>query len=94
MQKCAHLVELEKCCQTHILNYFLAKVRFDTAENEPAKNLQNFAKYLQKFEVFENIVQSRGLRGPRRLAARRVQGEQGGVRLSLPRKGRGEPGHS
>ena len=23
--------------------YFLAKFRFDTAENEPAKNLQNFA---------------------------------------------------
>ena len=26
--------------------YFLAKFRFDTAENEPAKNLQNFAKIL------------------------------------------------
>ena len=24
--------------------YFLAKFRFDTAENEPAKNLQTFAK--------------------------------------------------
>ena len=24
--------------------YFLAKVRFDTAENEPAKNLQNLEK--------------------------------------------------
>ena len=24
--------------------YFLAKFRFDTAENEPAKNLQNFQK--------------------------------------------------
>ena len=24
--------------------YFLEKFRFDTAENEPAKNLQNFAK--------------------------------------------------
>ena len=24
--------------------YFLAKIRFDTAENEPAKNLQNFRK--------------------------------------------------
>ena len=40
VQKYANLVELEKCCQTHILNYFLAKFRFDTAENEPAKNLQ------------------------------------------------------
>ena len=25
--------------------YFLAKIRFDTAENEPAKNLQSFAKF-------------------------------------------------
>ena len=25
--------------------YFLAKIRFDTAENEPAKNLQKFAKF-------------------------------------------------
>ena len=25
--------------------YFLANFRFDTAENEPAKNLQNFAKF-------------------------------------------------
>ena len=39
VQKCANRVELEQCCQTHI---FLQKCRFDTAENEPAKNLQNF----------------------------------------------------
>ena len=26
--------------------YFLAKFRFDTAENEPAKNLQNFEKQI------------------------------------------------
>ena len=26
--------------------YFLAKFRFDTAENEPAKNLQKFANFL------------------------------------------------
>ena len=26
-------------------SYFLANFRFDTAENEPAKNLQNFAKF-------------------------------------------------
>ena len=37
MQKYANLVELEKCCQTHI---FLKTFGFDTAENEPAKNLQ------------------------------------------------------
>ena len=33
-EKCATLVDLEKCCKTHI---FLQKVGFDTAENEPAK---------------------------------------------------------
>ena len=26
--------------------YFLAKIRFDTAENEPAKNLQKFANFV------------------------------------------------
>ena len=29
--------------------YFVAKFRFDTAENEPAKNLQNFRKNLMHF---------------------------------------------
>ena len=28
---------------------FLAKFRFDTAENEPAKKLQNFANYFPNF---------------------------------------------
>ena len=27
--------------------YFLAKIRFDTAENEPAKNLQNLQNFAQ-----------------------------------------------
>ena len=31
--------------------YFLAKIGADTAENEPAKNLQNFAKFC-KFANF------------------------------------------
>ena len=39
--------------------YFLAKFRFDTAENEPAKNLQTSAKRLQIFPIFR----SRGHRG-------------------------------
>ena len=30
--------------------YFLAKFRFDTAENEPAKNVQTFSKNLQMFK--------------------------------------------
>ena len=32
--------------------YFLAKFRFDTAENEPAKNLHNFAKKIANFPNF------------------------------------------
>ena len=31
--------------------YFLAKFRFDTAENEPAKKLQNFAKFVSQVEL-------------------------------------------
>ena len=32
--------------------YFLAKFRFDTAENEPANNLQNFRKmHFRKFDL-------------------------------------------
>ena len=33
--------------------YFLAKIRFDTAENEPAKILQNFANFAN-FANFPN----------------------------------------
>ena len=36
--------------------YFLAKIRFDTAENEPAKNLQNF-----KFAEFANFADTNPL---------------------------------
>ena len=42
MQKYANLVDLEKMLSNA---YFLAKIRFDTAENEPAKNLQTFANF-------------------------------------------------
>ena len=42
VQKDANLVELEKILMLSNA-YFLAKFRFDTAKNEPAKNLQNFA---------------------------------------------------
>ena len=33
--------------------YFLAKFGFDTAENEPAKNLQNFSNNFPNFPNFE-----------------------------------------
>ena len=45
MQKCAHLVKLQKCRQEEIVSKFFANFRFDTAENEPAKNLQSFVKF-------------------------------------------------
>ena len=32
--------------------YFLAKIHFDTAENEPAKNLQKLAKF---FKILQNL---------------------------------------
>ena len=46
--------------------YFLAKIRFDTAENEPAKNLQKFAKFWNYFCQFRpiNEVVVRALRAP------------------------------
>ena len=51
---------------------FLAKFRFDTAENEPAKNVQNFAK-------FANIADPKPLTPPLRLdlqlGCRRAQAE-------------------
>ena len=31
--------------------YFVATFRFDTAENEPAKNLQNFAQIMQDLPI-------------------------------------------
>ena len=37
--------------------YFLAKFRFDTAENEPAKNLQNFRKMHFRKMHFRKMAQ-------------------------------------
>ena len=52
--------------------YFLAKFRFDTAENEPAKNLQNSRKmhFSKNAHLVEGGSDLRGddrdgLRGPR-----------------------------
>ena len=36
--------------------YFLAKIRFDTAENEPAKNLQKFCKILQNLPILLTLT--------------------------------------
>ena len=55
--------------------YFLAKFRFDTAENEPAKNLQNFvrksnfAKNNSKIANFPNFANKTAVGRGRRIAA-------------------------
>ena len=74
--------------------YFLAKFRFDTAENEPAKNLQNFAKKIANFPNFADPnpldrapqqrlhdARRRGRGAPRRRAragSRRARADLGG----------------
>ena len=58
--------------------YFLAKFRFDTAENEPAKNLQNFANLpissLAEATVVLDVpdVQCAGVLDPLRVRVERV----------------------
>ena len=44
--------------------YFLAKIRFDTVENEPAKNLQKFAKFLNAAGPRGLLLRGRGLVTP------------------------------
>ena len=44
--------------------YFLAKFRFDTAENEPAKNLQNFAKFANFADPNPLTLTKAGRRSP------------------------------
>ena len=60
--------------------YFLAKFRFDTAENEPAKNLQNFA----------NVPNFAHLVGAARQGLRRIpqdRRERGTALLRVRRRG-------
>ena len=52
--------------------YFLAKIRFDTAENEPAKNFQHFAKKMAAGRTQPTAAAPRGLFGTL-LAAPRSQ---------------------
>ena len=73
--------------------YFLAKFRFDTVENEPAKNMQNFTKNYKICQFREQGVHPRGRHGPdraARLGLRLGRGEgglhrRGRARLALPR---------
>ena len=58
--------------------YFLAKFRFDTAENEPAKNLQNFANF-PNFANPNPILLTLGRRGAG------VEGAPRAVAVGVPR---------
>ena len=53
--KCAHLVDLEKCCKMSIYYYYLVvKIGLNTAENRPLKNCQKLAKMRQKIRINMN----------------------------------------
>ena len=69
--------------------YFLAKFRFDTAENDPAKNLQNFRKmHLSKMHFRKCIEVARRLPAARR----GFPGRGAPAVRELPRRSRGEGG--
>ena len=51
--------------------YFLAKFRFDTAENEPAKNLQNFRKKMHFRKMHYRKMHSGPAGAPARSVSRR-----------------------
>ena len=66
--------------------YFLAKFRFDTAENEPAKNLQNFTNFANFATLIPPpVCNATGLQAAARARRRR--------RRELPQtaEGRGDP---
>ena len=70
--------------------YFLAKFRFDTAENEPAKNWQKCCKNFAKFANFANPDLGRAPAAPdaggRLLALPRGPGRRAGARLRERRR--------
>ena len=55
--------------------YFLSKFRFDTAENKPAKNLQNFANFANPNPNLKTLTRLRRTRsqGSARLARTQAQ---------------------
>ena len=70
--------------------YFLAKFRFDTAENEPAKNLQNLRKF-KICQIFANLLLTSAV--PRlRARGRRRRGARGGARAVPEPRGAGPAG--
>ena len=66
--------------------YFLAKFRFDTAENEPAKNLQKFAKFANFANFADPNPLTGALLGAERLGA--LHARAGGPPAGRPGLGR------
>ena len=66
--------------------YFLAKFRFDTAENEPAKNLQKFCKIVQNF-----AQPAAALRDGGGVRSGRGQGGSGSLALRVHEGAEGSP---
>ena len=52
-----NLLDFEKCCKTH---FFFAKFGLDTAENEPARSLQNLENDSRKIQMF-NVANNTNL---------------------------------
>ena len=76
--KCANLVDLEKCCKTHIY-YLLAKIGFDAAENEPSKIWQTFGNIGKFSEVGGRDLVIAALRLHLRARAQSGFSDPGGV---------------
>ena len=79
--------------------YFLAKFRFDTADNEPAKNLQNFRKmqFSSNIGLHRNFRRARQAHGAQGRRSRRFRRRRVGVDGAQPderRQGRRrQPAH-
>ena len=63
--------------------YFLAKFRFDTAENEPVKNLQNFRKMHFSKMHFPPAARAQG---GRRFAELQARAAAAKVKTGLPER--------
>ena len=72
--------------------YFLAKFRFDTAENEPAKNLRNFAKFGKFCHFCASGRQRASGEEGEQAAAAGLGAEEVGERLDGPLAGEGHVG--
>ena len=71
--------------------YFLAKFRFDTAENEPARNLQNFAKFANFADPNPQVCKDEAPAAQEALAAGPESLLQAQALVGSPRRAEGSP---